>query len=63
MGILYADIVGYLISRIDIISNDSELFDNIPIEEYQTNGKIKKLMTSIEIINKIKNLEFYKVKI
>lgn len=56
VGILYADIVGYLMSRIETIANDSELFDSIPPDTFLTNGKIRKLQTSISLINKIKNL-------
>ena len=62
VGIAYADIVGYHVARIDTISNDSELFDNIPPEMFQENGKIKKLRSSMRIINKIKNLSLYEVK-
>lgn len=61
VGIAYADIVGYLVARIETISNDSELFENIPPEMFKTNGKIKKLHSSIQLINKIKNLSMFKV--
>lgn len=62
IGILYADIVGYLGGRIQTISYDYELFDNIPPEEFETNGKIRKLRTSIDLINNIKQLSVYRVK-
>lgn len=62
VGIAYADIVGYLMARIDTISNDSELFENIPQENFEQNGKIKKLKSSIQIMNKVKQLTIYEVK-
>ena len=62
VGILYADIVGYLMSRIETISNDSELFDSIPPDAFLTNGKIRKLQTSIGLMNKIKSLTRYEIK-
>lgn len=51
VGILYADIVGYLFARIETISNDSELFENISRDEFMKNGKIRKFLSSIELIN------------
>lgn len=62
VGIAYADIVGYLMARIDTISNDSELFENIPQEIFEQKGKVKKLKSSIQIINKVKQLTVYEVK-
>lgn len=62
VGILYADIVGYLKARIDTISNDSELFENIPKDQLLNNGKIKKLLSSKSLIDGIKNLVKYSVK-
>ena len=62
VGIAYADIVGYLMARIDTIVNDSELFDNIPPEMFETNGKIRKLRSSMHLAEKIKNLSVYEVK-
>lgn len=59
VGILYADIVGYLMARIDTISNDSELFENLSPEMLQNNGKIKKLISSQKLIDMIKNLTVY----
>lgn len=62
VGIAYADIVGYLVARIDTITNDSELFENIPPELFESNGKIKKLRSSLELISLIKNLSLYQMK-
>jgi len=61
VGIAYADIVGYLVARIDTISNDSELFENVPPELFETNGKIRKLRSSARLITKIKKLSLYEV--
>jgi len=63
VGILYADIIGYLVARIDTISNDLELFENIPKDQLANNGKVKKLKTSMQLINKIKQLEKYEIKV
>lgn len=62
IGVLYADIVGYLSARIDTISNDLELFANISPEELANNGKIKKLRSSQILINAVKSLKAYTVK-
>ena len=63
VGILYADIIGYLVGRIDTISNDSELFEDITPDEYETNGKIRKLRSSANLIAKIKNIQKYEVRV
>ena len=62
VGILYADIVGYLQARVQTISNDAELFENIEREHWETNGKLKKLRSSTKILRGIKALKLYKVK-
>ncbi len=62
VGILYADMIGYLVARIDTISNDLELFENIPRDQLANNGKVKKLKTSMQLINKIKQLDKYEIK-
>ena len=63
VGILYADIIGYLAARIDNISNDAELFEGISQEQLETNGKIKKLKSSAKLIAKVKNIGKYEIKI
>ena len=62
VGILYADIVGYLVARIDTIANDIDLFENIPPDQFQNNGKIKKLKSSVKLIQKIKQLDKYELR-
>ncbi|MCH7974246.1 MAG: DUF3800 domain-containing protein [Bacteroidetes bacterium] len=62
IGILYADLVGYLSARIDTISNDIELFENISEEDLANNGKIKKLKSSKVLIDIIKQYSAYEVK-
>ena len=62
VGILYADLIGYLLARVETISSDLELFENIPIEELETNGKVKKLLSSRKLLNQIKALQSYRVK-
>ena len=61
VGLAYADIVGYLMARVETISNNSELFENVPLEVLQKTGKFRKLQSSFRIIEKIKNLSIYKV--
>ena len=57
IGLMFADLVGYLAARIDTISNDSELFEDITPEKFETNGKLRKLRSSSELIMKIKQLQ------
>lgn len=61
IGILYADIVGYLAARIDTITNDIELFENIPHEEIENNGKIRKLRSSKTLVDKVKKFNWYEI--
>jgi hypothetical protein len=61
VGILYADIVGYLYARVDTIANDSELFQNIPPDQLENNGKIKKLKSSSTLLRLIKKFDRYEV--
>lgn len=60
IGLMFSDIVGYLTTRIDTISNDAELFEGITPEQFMTNGKLRKLKTSSELIVKIKQLQLLK---
>jgi hypothetical protein len=62
IGLMYADIVGYIMGRIDTISNDVDLFDGLTPQQLDENGKIKKLRSSEELIRKIKKLNLYKHK-
>ena len=61
VGILYADIIGYLAARVDTISTDSELFEGITSKEFEKNGKIKKLKSSMILISKIKTSQEMKL--
>lgn len=61
IGILYADIIGYLAARIDNISNDMELFEGISLEQAQNNGKIRKLTSSKKLMAKVKNIGSYRI--
>ncbi len=63
VGLLYADIIGYLAARIHTISTDSELFEGITPEQFETNGKILKLKSSVNLISKIKNIGQYEIKV
>ena len=56
VGLMYADLVAYLQGRIDTISHDSELFEGITEEQFRTNGKLKKLVSSVELISKVRKM-------
>ncbi|NPU99890.1 MAG: hypothetical protein HPY53_00760 [Brevinematales bacterium] len=58
VGLLYADIIGYLNARIEVITNDLELFEGIREEDLENNGKILKLRSSTDLIEQIKNLKW-----
>ncbi len=62
VGLLYADLIGYLIARVETISSDAELFENIPQDQWENNGKVKKLKSSTKLLQQIKNINLYKVK-
>lgn len=57
VGILFADLIAFLKARVDIISNDSDLFQSIPPEHFENNGKIRKLKTSTKLLEQIKNFK------
>lgn len=57
VGLMYADLVAYLMGRIQTISNDAELFEGLDQEQLESSGKIKKLRSSTKLIEKIKKLE------
>jgi len=58
IGVIYTDIVGYLIGRIDNIKNDIDLFNNLDDSKKKTS--FRKLETSTELIKVIKHIEFFK---
>lgn len=57
VGILFADIVGYLVARIDTISNDAELFENLTPEHMAQNGKLRKLQASKSLLENVRSLK------
>jgi hypothetical protein len=57
VGLMYADLVAYLLGRIATISNDAELFEGLDQEQLENSGKIKKLRSSNRLIEKIQKLE------
>lgn len=62
IGILFSDIIGYLMSRIETISTDIELFENLTPEMIEKNGKLLKLSSSWRLIEKIKIMTIYGLK-
>ncbi|GAB6283495.1 MAG: hypothetical protein STSR0008_22680 [Ignavibacterium sp.] len=61
VGVLYADIFGYLFARFDTISNDSDLFDNLTDEQKKSNGKFLKLQSSTKLLELIKEFKAFEV--
>lgn len=59
VGLMFADIVGYLAARIDTVTSDADLFEGLTEEQFRNNGKIRKLKTSLELIKKVKALTLY----
>ena len=59
VGIMFSDLVGYLAGRVDTIANDADLFQGLTPEQFENNGKIRKLRSSQELISKIKKLTIY----
>lgn len=59
VGLMYADLVGYLAGRVDNISKDVELFDGLTKDQLSKNGKFKKLKSSSRLIQKIKRINLY----
>jgi len=59
VGLMFADLVGYLVGRIDNISNDSQLFDGLTEKQFKSSSKIRKLKSSQNLMAKIKNLDIY----
>ena len=62
VGVLFADIVAYVYSRVDIIQNDADLFENLSEEQLNTNGKILKLKSSTSLLKNIKSFDVVKIK-
>lgn len=59
VGLMFADLVGYLQGRIETISNDVEFLDGIPEQHFEMNGSLMKLRSSKELIAKLKSLDVY----
>lgn len=62
VGILYADLVGYLFGRVDNMSRDIDLFESLSKEQIESNNRLKKFQTSNELINLLKIFKAYEVK-
>lgn len=42
-GPMFVDLVGYLAARVEVISNEAELFEGLSLENYSENEKIRKI--------------------
>jgi len=56
VGLMFADIVGYLAARIDTIAADAQLFEGLTSEQLAKDGKYRKLASSQTLIEKVRNL-------
>jgi hypothetical protein len=56
VGVMFADIVGYLAARIDTIATDAQLFEGLTPEQLAKDGKYLKLASSRTLISKVKKL-------
>lgn len=59
VGIMLADIVGYLASRIDNLGSDAELFEGLTPEQVEANGSLRKLRSSTKLIGQIRRFGYY----
>jgi hypothetical protein len=56
MGIFFADIIGYLLARKDNLSVSCRILEEADPEVRRTNGQIRKLLASTEIVGMIKSI-------
>jgi len=55
IGLMFADLVGYLAARVDLLS-DAQLFEGLSPEELAKDGQHRKLTASRKLLDKLKNL-------
>ncbi|MDP2684473.1 MAG: DUF3800 domain-containing protein [bacterium] len=60
VGVCIADIIGYLVSRVDNIHVDADLLKDVNKEAARKNMQLKKYLTSSVLIDSIKKMEAYK---
>lgn len=63
VGVLFADLVAYLAARIDNISSDAELFQELPNDPGKENSKLRKLESSMQLVSRIKQLDWAEAKV
>jgi hypothetical protein len=59
VGLMFADLVAYLVGRADTISNDAEFFEGLDQEQLKRSSKVRKLRSSTDLLKKIKRLDLY----
>ncbi len=62
VGLMFADLVAYLVGRADTISNDAELFEGLDKEQFKRSSRIRKLQSSTDLLKKLKRLDIYRKK-
>jgi hypothetical protein len=53
--------VGYLVSRIEVISSDIQMFEGLISEEIEANGRLLKLRASTQLVQLIRKFDTYKI--
>ncbi len=56
VGICYADIVGYLMSRKDNLSENIPFFEGLSEEQSKTNGQYRKFKTSCKLLENVRSI-------
>lgn len=61
VGLMLADLVGYLESRIEITEKDIDLFQELSAEHAKQNGQLRKLLSSTDLIANLRKLKLYRL--
>lgn len=59
IGLMFADLVGYLAARVDLLSADAQLFEGLSPEELAKDGQCRKFTASRKLLDKVKKLTLY----
>lgn len=59
IGLMFADLVGYLAARVDLLSADAQLFEGLSPQELAKDGQYRKLTASRDLLDKVKKLTLY----
>lgn len=59
VGLMFADLVAYLVGRADTISSDAGFFEGLDQAQLKRSSKVRKLRSSTDLLSKIKRLDLY----